>query len=1184
MQVRYNERAARRPGVWPPAGASASSRVPVGFKAAAIASSTRSSQTKRTCARAGSGTSSRSFWLRAGRSTVVMPARAAASTFSFTPPMGSTSPRSEISPVIAVSLRAVRPVSNEASATNMATPALGPSLGMAPAGTWMCTSDFSNRVTSKPSCDAGHARAHRHLVLETPRPENGGQRGVIDAHALDAALGDAHGDMAADRADQPFQIAHARFARVVADDRPDGVLADLALLRGQPVRFELALEEIAPGDLELFVLGIARKLDDLHAVAHGAGNGIEHVGGRDEHHLREIEGDTEIVVAEGRVLLGVQHLEQRGRRIAVEADAELVDLVEHHHGIARSGLADRLDDVTGQGADIGAPMPPDLGFVVHAAEAQPNELAAGGARDALPERGLAHAGRADEAQNRALAVGIELAHREIFENAPLDLGKPVMILIQDATRLADVDGVGVEFRPGQIDEPIQIGPDHPVFGGGLGHALKSLELLRGLVLGLFRHPRLLDRVAQLADLDRFFVALAQLFLDMAQLLAQDMLALLRGERLLGLLADLLGELEHLDALRQQREHFVEALLDVDRLQHVLLFRRLGVEDAGDEIGERGSRIEILDSRGHLHGDVRQKLDGFAGARSDQADARLDVGRHDLGDADFLDARDQKREAAKVLDDAKAPHALGDHMVRAVGSSDVAQNLRGGPHLVQLLGRRLLDRGIDLQDDAEHALAANRLLGGGDGRFPPDRQGQHDAGKQHGLTHRQQDHAVGRERRLTAALIDCFLLSVLRHGACPPISTPLRQAQQKAAVHERRAAHFPLRARKTYPPLKATVRYFHAMNHGAARDRRQPLHAGDEQRIPLDRDLDILGFDAGERRNDRELPLVLEYVDRRLPVRRRCAREAGPEELAMQLLRPLDHRAGFGPHPVSRIGCGHCACLLNLDHVLDIRPHSSKFTPRGRIRRGAHVVVKGRGGGPRRESRPAAWFARANESVLPLAGVRTWERAPPCLGTIFISPTGEKAWTIQKEWTCRATPRRVRRRWCWRANSDTAKSSWAGPGRDGSSPWWTSMATRWIACRLPTCRTNKACHSVGPAGGCGLGPGRHSLAQIPFESVHVFRSFPRKRESRAARSGLTIWVPAFAGTSGCCTDPPSRTGSSGRAFPSSPGSRPTRPPPDHREAGRRRIGRARPCESRSCRRSGRRIPTPDSQAPTRAASR
>src|SRR5262249_50809087 len=171
-----------------------------------------------------------------------------------------------------------------------------------------------------------------------------------------------------------------------------------------------------------------------------------------------------------------------------------------------------------------------------------------------------------------------------------------------------------------------------------------------------------------------------------------------------------------------------------------------------------------------------------------------------------------------------------------------------------------------------------------------------------------DHAVGWERHLTAALVDCFLLSLVRHGARPPISTLLRQAHQKAAVHERRAAHFPLRARKAYPPLKATVRYFHAMNHSAARDRWQPLHSGDEQRISLDRDLDILRFDAGERRHDRELPLALEYVDRRLPVRRRCPREAGPEELTMQLLRPLDHRAGFGPHPVSRIGCGHCTCL------------------------------------------------------------------------------------------------------------------------------------------------------------------------------------------------------------------------------------------------------------------------------------
>jgi hypothetical protein len=73
--------------------------------------------------------------LRAGSITVWMPARSAASTFSLTPPIGSTSPRRLISPVIAVSLRMAREVRSDVSAMNIATPALGPSLGVAPAGT-----------------------------------------------------------------------------------------------------------------------------------------------------------------------------------------------------------------------------------------------------------------------------------------------------------------------------------------------------------------------------------------------------------------------------------------------------------------------------------------------------------------------------------------------------------------------------------------------------------------------------------------------------------------------------------------------------------------------------------------------------------------------------------------------------------------------------------------------------------------------------------------------------------------------------------------------------------------------------------------------------------------------------------------------------------------------------------------
>ena len=88
--------------------------------------------------------------LRIGSMTVLRPARAAATTFSLMPPTGRTRPRRLISPVIAVSLRTGRSVSSEASAMNIATPALGPSFGMAPAGTWMWMSLFSNQPWVEP--------------------------------------------------------------------------------------------------------------------------------------------------------------------------------------------------------------------------------------------------------------------------------------------------------------------------------------------------------------------------------------------------------------------------------------------------------------------------------------------------------------------------------------------------------------------------------------------------------------------------------------------------------------------------------------------------------------------------------------------------------------------------------------------------------------------------------------------------------------------------------------------------------------------------------------------------------------------------------------------------------------------------------------------------------------------------
>ena len=79
-------------------------------------------------------------------------------------------------------------------------------------------------------------------------------------------------------------------------------------------------------------------------------------------------------------------------------------------------------------------MAAQLRLVMHTAQGHALELASRCARDALAKRGLAHAGRTDKAQDRALARWIELAHGKILEDALLDLFKAVMVRVEDLTR------------------------------------------------------------------------------------------------------------------------------------------------------------------------------------------------------------------------------------------------------------------------------------------------------------------------------------------------------------------------------------------------------------------------------------------------------------------------------------------------------------------------------------------------------------------------------------------------------------------------------------------------------------------------------------------------------------------------------------------------------------------------------
>ena len=170
-------------------------------------------------------------------------------------------------------------------------------------------------------------------------------------------------------------------------------------------------------------------------------------------------------------------------------------------------------------------MAADLGLVAHAADREPDELAVDRAGDRLAERGLADARRADEAEDRAGEVVLQLRDGEVLEDPLLDLLEVVVVLVEDRLGALEVEVVLGGLAPRQRQDPVDVGADHAVLGRGGRELLEPPELALDGLLGLLGQVLLLDLLAQLGQLGLLLVALAELVLDRLQLLAEEVLAL-----------------------------------------------------------------------------------------------------------------------------------------------------------------------------------------------------------------------------------------------------------------------------------------------------------------------------------------------------------------------------------------------------------------------------------------------------------------------------------------------------------------------------------------------------------------------------------------------------------------------------------------------------------------------------------
>ena len=322
-----------------------------------------------------------------------------------------------------------------------------------------------------------------------------------------------------------------------------------------------------------------------------------------------------------------------------------------------------------------------------------------------------------------------------------------MVGVEDAARLGDVDRLLFRQLPGQLDQPIEIGAHHAVFALRLRHALQPAQFLSGLVLDVLRHAGVSDLLLQLGQfLGLAFLALAELLLDRRHLLAQQHLALTLVERRPGLLADLGGELEHLDALRQKPGHLLHARGNVDGLQDLLLFLGLHIHVGDREIGERAGILDPLDRADEFLRRLRQQFDRLKGLPPQMQEARLDLGRARRRFRNAQHARDHERPAAQEFEHLEALLALADQVIGAVLAGDVAHDVGHRAHAVHVDCRRIGNVGIALLEDADRTLLAHGLLGRGDRLRTADRDRHHHAGKKHEVAHRHDDHRVGRQWR------------------------------------------------------------------------------------------------------------------------------------------------------------------------------------------------------------------------------------------------------------------------------------------------------------------------------------------------------------------------------------------------------------------------------------------------------
>ena len=293
--------------------------------------------------------------------------------------------------------------------------------------------------------------AHPQVLVQIVGAHGDLTRELFQQQALD--------HLAADFGEFSFQGTDPGFTGVVTHHIAHGVFGDHQFAVLDPVVGHLLGQQVFQSDVGFFVFGVARQTNHFHAIKQRRRD-VHGVRGGHEHDVAQVVIDFHIVVAEGVVLLRVQHLQQSAGRVATEVGAEFVNLVQQKQGVAGANLGQALQHLAWHGAYVGATVTSNFSLVTHPTQSHAHVFPSGGFGNGLPQGGFTHPRRPDQTQNGGLDLVHALLHREVFQNSVLDLFKTVVVFVQNTFGIAQIVFDFGFFMPGQTHQDIDVVAHH----------------------------------------------------------------------------------------------------------------------------------------------------------------------------------------------------------------------------------------------------------------------------------------------------------------------------------------------------------------------------------------------------------------------------------------------------------------------------------------------------------------------------------------------------------------------------------------------------------------------------------------------------------------------------------------------------------------------------------------------------